>query len=78
MYVRRLITDDEFIAYDRLFEFNRIALYYCRQADFERSAAELFEIEQISYEADYLTYTYHPIYSLRRKTVKSENPPAYL
>lgn len=67
LHAYELITDKEFNAYDRLLEFNRITLYYCKKEEFEQSANELFEIEQISYGNDHLSHSHHPIYYLRKK-----------
>lgn len=67
LHAYELITDEEFNAYDRLLEFNRITLYYCKKEEFEKSAGELFEIEQISYGNDHLSHSHHPIYYLRKK-----------
>lgn len=67
MHSYGLITNDEFNVYDELLEFNRITLYYCKKASFEKYASELFEIEHILYGKDYLNHLLHPIYYLRKK-----------
>jgi hypothetical protein len=67
MHSNKVITHDEFCAYDRLLEYNRITLYHCAKENFEKRASELFEIENIFYGKDYLSHLHHPVYYLRKK-----------
>jgi hypothetical protein len=66
LFVQGAITATEFEAYDRLLEFNRIALYYTTRGPFEAMAAPYFEVESVRCGHDYPGSSNHPIYALRK------------
>jgi SAM-dependent methyltransferase len=66
LYAHKLITSEEFKAYDKLLRYNKINLYYAEKEIFESIASKYFDIENITYGNDYSGYKNHPIYILRK------------
>jgi SAM-dependent methyltransferase len=66
MYNKKLITHDEFNAYDKLLEYNKITLYFCNKEVFEEYLKGLFDITVVMYGKDHSNYLYHPVYCLRK------------
>lgn len=67
LYYDKVITKEEFDAYDILLKYNKIVLHYVRQNDFESEINKYYEIKSISFGKDYTGYEYHPIYCLSRR-----------
>lgn len=67
LYDDKLMTPEEFIAYNQLLQFNKINLYYTTRESFEGLAMQYFHIEGVHFGGDYIGHQQHPVYVLRKK-----------
>jgi hypothetical protein len=66
LYRSKIISRNEFEAYNRLLRFNKIKMYYVTRQRFENMAREWFTIGGAYASDDYTGAAYHPIYFLRK------------
>lgn len=69
LYDKKLITQDEFEAYNKLLRFNTIDLFYTTRERFEDLVSGLFHIESVRSGEDYTGCQHHPIYILSKKNL---------